>query len=67
MNYSEVAKVVGHEAFWSAGGLSIRVKVLDVKFAYGRTRYRIQPIAGSGTTWTEQIRPVCPVENGEVK
>ena len=58
MNYSEVSKIVGHDALWNTGSLSIRVKVLDVKFAYGRTRYLIQPISGSGTTWTEQIRPV---------
>lgn len=35
-------------------GLMVQVKILDVREAYGRLRYKVTPTAGSGVTWVEE-------------
>ena len=31
------------------------VRIIDMKSAYGNTRYLVEPTAGSGSFWTENI------------
>lgn len=35
--------------------LTIEVKILDVKMSYGRERYLVTPVAGSGERWVEAV------------
>lgn len=44
---------IGFVASWRTGSLSFSVRILDCKRAYGRTRYLIQPIAGTGQQWIQ--------------
>lgn len=41
----------------AVGKLSIEVRCLDVKNSYGNIRYLIEPVAGTGQTWTEHFQP----------
>ena len=37
-------------------GLTIEVVVVDVKTSWGRTRYQVKPVAGSGECWVEEVK-----------
>ena len=39
----EVGKVLGKEFSHEFGGLMLRVKIVDVKFAFGHVRWLIEP------------------------
>lgn len=57
MTALEMRNLIGKEGAWyTAEGFRILCRVLDVKSAYGRTRYQIEPVHGLGTVWTE----TCP-------
>ncbi len=45
----------GQNAYFKTKGMWIQVKVLEIKRAYGRTRYRVTPTAGKGETTVEQL------------
>ena len=36
------------------GGLTVKVKVLDYKQSYGKDRWLITPVEGSGEVWVEK-------------
>lgn len=36
-------------------GMRMAVRILDRKNSYGRQRYKVEPVAGSGTAWVENI------------
>ena len=36
--------------------LSVPVKLLDQRFAFGRHDFQVTPIGGTGTTWVESDR-----------
>lgn len=55
MTITELAALVGTEADVQAGAFLIRCRVLDVKESYGRVRYLVTPLTGSGETWTERL------------
>ena len=38
------------------GGLVFQVRILDAKQSYGRTRWLVTPLAGSGQEWTERVQ-----------
>ena len=37
------------------GGLHVNVLITDVKQAYGRTRYEVTPLQGTGRVWVENL------------
>ena len=39
-----------------AGGLRVKVRVLDVRQVFGRTDFLVQPTEGEGTTWADASR-----------
>ena len=49
-------KRIGTEAVLSIDGLHIHVRILDVRQAFGRIDYNVQPLAGSGTKWISKDR-----------
>lgn len=55
MGMKQLFTLLGREGFWNTSeGLSIQVRITDVKQAYGKVRYQITPINGVGYYWTEQ-------------
>jgi hypothetical protein len=36
-------------------GLTVQVKILDYKNSYGRDRWLVSPLAGSGQAWVEKL------------
>lgn len=53
MTALSMSHAIGREVLWTTGSLEIAVKILDVKQAYGRTRYLITPISGSKSMWVQ--------------
>lgn len=49
----KIAKV-GQKGTIFAGGFKVEVEIVDYKKSYGRDRWLVKPIAGSGEVWTEQ-------------
>ena len=50
---SKIANV-GKKGVMFAGGFKVEVEVVDYKNSYGRDRWLVKPVAGSGEVWTEQ-------------
>lgn len=50
-----IEKYLGKNAIVSMGGLQIEVKVTDVKNSYGKDRFLITPVTGSGAVWVEYV------------
>ena len=56
MKVSEYAGMVGSENFQvNLNGLSVHVRILDVKVSYGTVRYQVTPLAGSGSVWVQNV------------
>jgi len=51
----ELMQSIGKKGTITAGGLRVNVKVLDVKQSYGRDRYLVTPLSGTGEVWVESI------------
>lgn len=52
----DALKLIGKLGTIYAAGLTINVRITDVKVSYGRTRYQVEPISGSGSVWVESIQ-----------
>ncbi len=48
---TSLAALVGRRGTVRGGVFDIEVRVLDIKQAYGETRYLVEPIAGKGKGW----------------
>jgi hypothetical protein len=44
---------IGLVASWRTGSLSVAVRIVDCKRSYGRVRYLITPVAGTGQQWIQ--------------
>lgn len=51
----KVAQYVGKKGFIKTGGMEVRVNILDYKMSYGRERFQVTPIEGSGEVWVESV------------
>lgn len=51
---SKVEEFVGKKGTVWFGELEVEVEILDYKNSYGRDRFLVTPVAGTGETWTEQ-------------
>lgn len=49
----KVAKV-GEKGVVELGGVKVEVEIVDYKSSYGKDRWLVTPVAGSGEVWTEQ-------------
>lgn len=45
---------VGKKGVMAVGGIKVEVEIVDYKNSYGRDRWLVKPVAGSGEVWTEQ-------------
>lgn len=46
---------VGKRGTIEANGLTINVKILDYKTAYGKERWLVAPVSGSGQVWVQTV------------
>ena len=60
MSLATVVSNVGKEAIMREGDFLIRMRVLDVKQAYGHTDYKVTPVTGSGEKWVRETRLIFP-------
>ena len=51
----EAAQLVGKEAAVRLDGLRVNVRVQNVKQSYGKIRWLVTPLSGSGFKWVEQL------------
>ncbi len=51
-----ITKYVDKKFTVQFGKLSFDVVVVDVKRSYGQIRYKVVPVAGSGSAWVESIK-----------
>lgn len=51
----EYLEKIGKEGEINLNGLTVRVKIQDVKRSYGKIRYHVTPVTGSGDIWTENV------------
>ncbi len=51
----EVKDFVGKKAMIELGGLKVEVEIIDVTFSYGKTRYEVKPVRGSGVIRVEKV------------
>ena len=57
MTVQNMKDLVGKEGMFATNeGLDVRVKILDVKMAYGYILYCITPVAGGGKRWVRSDR-----------
>ena len=49
--------LIDTRATTAIGDLTIDVMVRDFKQSYGKDRWLVEPVAGSGSTWVEKITP----------
>lgn len=52
---NEVQQFVGKTGTIILGGLMIGVRITDVKMAWGKMRYEVSPLSGSGSVWVESV------------
>lgn len=46
---------IGRVGWVNLGGLMVDVKILDYKRSYGRDRWFVTPVSGSGEIWIENV------------
>lgn len=51
----EHASDIGKTGTIAAEGLTVQVRILDVKQTYGRLRWLVTPVAGASEKWTETV------------
>jgi uncharacterized protein (AIM24 family) len=51
----ELLAAIDKEGTIITGGLTVNIRVTDVKQSYGRTRYLVTPISGDGEVWVESV------------
>lgn len=50
-----ITKYLNKKAIIKVGNLSVEVKIINVKNSYGKNRFLVEPIAGTGSVWVEKI------------
>lgn len=57
MTYKDQAKTIGKKGTIRVGKtLVVDVKILDYKHSYGRDRWLITPVVGTGEAWVEDVK-----------
>lgn len=54
-NTKELSKLINKKVQVHIGGLLVDVTITDIKRSYGKTRYLVAPVSGTGNVWTEKI------------
>lgn len=48
-------------------GLSVHVRIADVKLSYGNVRYLVSPVSGTGSVWVDSSRVQILSESEQVQ
>lgn len=56
MTAAQQVKLLGKEVGVKCEGLLVRCTIQDIKSAYGRYRFQVVPVAGTGSLWVEDSR-----------
>lgn len=52
----EIANYIGKQGWIEFGKLMVDVEILDYKRSYGRDRWLVTPVSGSGQVWVENVK-----------
>jgi len=55
MTTNELTEPIGKIAQHRHGSMTFKVTVIDTKMSYGKLRYQIKPVEGSGAAWVEHL------------
>jgi hypothetical protein len=56
MNTLELSQAIGKTGLLRFDALSVSVKIMDAKTAYGNVRYLVTPVSGTGSVWVDSSR-----------
>jgi hypothetical protein len=51
----KIQQFVGKKGIIIASGLTVNVKILDYKTAYGKERWLVTPVSGAGEVWVQSV------------
>lgn len=51
MSVAELAQALNKTAMFQVHGLSVEVKIVDVRKVFDRIDYLVHPVAGDGQSW----------------
>lgn len=55
MTLKDQMQYMGKKATIHVGGLKIQVIITDYKTSYGKDRWLVKPVSGSGEVWIESV------------
>jgi hypothetical protein len=58
MNTTEKMRLIGTKVLVKAGNFDIEVFIIDFKTSYGRDRWLVKPVAGTGENWIEKYEEI---------
>jgi len=56
MSMKEAAEMIGKVVHIRFEDITVRCAISDAKYAYGCTRYQVEPMEGSGSQWVDSSR-----------
>lgn len=56
MSVKDMSERIGQQVMVNLGGLMVECIINDIKNVYGRVRYNISPVAGTGSVWVENVK-----------
>lgn len=56
MTHSEASELIGTQANWLLSDVTVTVRILDARWAYGRVDLLVTPSNGDGETWVSADR-----------
>lgn len=60
MTIAESVKLIGTTINYEHKDITFTMRILDVKKSYGKIRFLIEPVAGTGSFWAEKISVSTP-------
>lgn len=54
MTTKTAIEIIGKEADLYLDGLTIKVKIVDARYVFGRDDVQVQPLAGCGVKWVSR-------------
>ena len=61
MTANDMQRAIGQQVNYESHGLMFRCTVKDVKVGWGKPRFLIAPVSGSGETWVE-FSTITPIK-----
>lgn len=55
MSIKDKVAIIGTVNWISLGSITVEVTILDYKCSWGKDRWLVTPVAGTGETWVETL------------